>query len=436
LINGRLLRFLLPSAAGVCIFLLPVITPERQTIAFSLITDALRELLEPHLLGVLVGIIGVSALGAVIYRVSGADSKNPYLRAAFSASWGWVALRCLGFWVACAVAFDAGPALLRLPDTGVVVMHDIGISMFLIFLVGLTLLPLLTEYGLMEFVGGMFGDRFQRWFRLPGRAAIDMSASLVSASSVGLLVTIGQYERGYYSAREASLIACSFSIVSLPFCVLIADVADLGGVFFGWYVTVLTACIICALILARIPPFSRYPDDYVTQRRQDPAQPGQNTPLGAALARAVDGPGPGAYLSRVSIDLVEISANVIAPAMGLATLAAILVFHTPVFQWVAYPLQWVLQESGVAEAAIIAPGFFAGYLDQFMPALLARGLTSDFWRFVLGGLAVTQLVFLSEFGVLVLRSSLPVGLVDLSLVFAIRTLVTAPMLCAGAWVFT
>jgi nucleoside recognition membrane protein YjiH len=107
-----------------------------------------------------------------------------------------------------------------------------------------------------------------------------------------------------------------------------------------------------------------------------------------------------------------------------------------VFQWVAYPLQWVLQESGVAEAAIIAPGFFAGYLDQFMPALLARGLTSDFWRFVLGGLAVTQLVFLSEFGVLVLRSSLPVGLVDLSLVFAIRTLVTAPMLCAGAWVFS
>ena len=71
-----------------------------------------------------------------------------------------------------------------------------------------------------------------------------------------------------------------------------------------------------------------------------------------------------------------------------------------------------------------------------MPALLARGLTSDFWRFVLGGLAVTQLVFLSEFGVLVLRSSLPVGLADLSLVFGIRTLVTAPMLCAGAWVFS
>jgi nucleoside recognition membrane protein YjiH len=49
---------------------------------------------------------------------------------------------------------------------------------------------------------------------------------------------------------------------------------------------------------------------------------------------------------------------------------------------------------------------------------------------------VTQLVFLSEFGLLVLRFSLPVGLRDLTLVFVERTLITAPLLCIGAMLLT
>jgi len=134
--------------------------------------------------------------------------------------------------------------------------------------------------------------------------------------------------------------------------------------------------------------------------------------------------------------MAEILPGLIAPCMGMATLAAILVFHSPVFGWLAMPVQWLLQALSVAQADLIAVGFLAGYLDQFMPALLAQGVDSEFWRFVLGGLAVTQLVFLSEFGMLVLRSSLPVELRDLTLAFIERTLITAPLLCIGAMLLT
>jgi nucleoside recognition membrane protein YjiH len=138
----------------------------------------------------------------------------------------------------------------------------------------------------------------------------------------------------------------------------------------------------------------------------------------------------------VGLSIAEIVPGVIAPAMGMATAAAILVFYTPVFSWLAMPIEWLLVLFSVAQAELIAPGFIAGYLDQFMPALLARNITSEFWRFVLGGLAVTQLVFLSEFGMLVLRSSLPVGLKDLTVIFIQRTVITTPLLCLGAWVVT
>ena len=73
---------------------------------------------------------------------------------------------------------------------------------------------------------------------------------------------------------------------------------------------------------------------------------------------------------------------------------------------------------------------------MLMPALIAQSVDSPLWRFVLGGLAVTQLVFLSEFGVLILRSSLPVGLAALVHVFVLRTLITAPLLIAAGLLVT
>lgn len=414
---------------------MPVIDSERQTIVFSLLTDALRAMLSPVLLELLSALVAVSALGALICRLfapSGPD--NRYLRAAFHVSNGWLLLRISGLVVVCSVLFETGPELLRMPDTGVVVLTDIGISMMLIMLVGLVCLPLLTEYGLMEFVGALLGKRFQRWFRLPGRAAVDMTASLVSASAVGLLVTIGQYERGHYTAREASLIACSFSIVSIPFCVLIADIAGLDAVFFSWYVTVIISCLIAAAALSRLQPLRGYPDEVHTVSVDPPmTSPG---PFTAAQLKAADSPGVRDYIRLAGMSIAETVPGVVAPAMGMATMAAILIFHTPVFSWLAMPIEWVLSAFSVAEAELIAPGFLAGFLDQFMPALMAGNVSSEFWRFVLGGLAVTQLVFLSEFGLLVLRSSLPVGLKDLTIVFLERTVITTPLLCLGAWIVT
>jgi len=59
---------------------------------------------------------------------------------------------------------------------------------------------------------------------------------------------------------------------------------------------------------------------------------------------------------------------------------------------------------------IAAPALVAGFGDQFLPALIAVRSDDEFWRFVLAGLAVTQLVFMSEFGMIVLRSPLPISL--------------------------
>lgn len=124
------------------------------------------------------------------------------------------------------------------------------------------LMPLLTDYGLLEFVGTILRRFFQRVFGLPGRSTIDALASWVGSSSIAVIVTSRQYEGGYYTAREASVIATNFSVVSVPFMFLTAGgagIPELGGTLYGAMVLV---GVICALITPRLPPLSRMPDDY------------------------------------------------------------------------------------------------------------------------------------------------------------------------------
>jgi nucleoside recognition membrane protein YjiH len=86
------------------------------------------------------------------------------------------------------------------------------------------------------------------------------------------------------------------------------------------------------------------------------------------------------------------------------------------------------------EARAAAPGFLAGFLDQFMPALIAANIDSELTRFVLAGLSISQLIYMAEVGVLIIRSSLPLDFGQLLVIFALRTVIVLPVfLVSGAW---
>ena len=92
-------------------------------------------------------------------------------------------------------------------------------------------LPLLVEFGLMEMVGVLLSKAFDKLFRLPGRSAIDALASWMGSGPVGVLITLQQYERGYYTAREAATICTNFSVVSVSFALVVANAIGMGDYF-------------------------------------------------------------------------------------------------------------------------------------------------------------------------------------------------------------
>jgi nucleoside recognition membrane protein YjiH len=441
--NGAALTFVLPSLAGVAIFLTPLPGADGLTIGIGIITGWVRAAAGTQAVWWVAAVILLTALFTCLgsmWRV-GWITRRPLLASLFAVSPLWVGLRLVSLaFVACYV-FGVGPTLLQSEAVGGAVFDGIGTNMLAVYVAACILLPLLTDYGLMEFAGTLAAPLFQRLFRLPGQAAIDALTSIAGASGIGLLITIGQYERGAYTAREACVIATSFSIVSIPFSLVVATVAGVAEYFVPWYGTVLLACLAAALVLPRLPPLAGKPDQRFGGALNAPTAQGQDRVAGEsrlrlawrrALARASVAPGPRGFLLGGLRNLLFFAFAVVAATLALATLAALIVFHTSAFEWLGWPFVPLLTALGFDPADAAAAALFSGFLDQFMPALAAAEIDDARTSFVLAGLAVCQLVFLSEVGVIILRSTLPLGLVDLLLVFLLRTAVVLPVLVVGA----
>ena len=175
----------------------------------------------------------------------------------------WILIRVLGMVFGLMYFYQVGPGSFLSDAIGGAVFIDIGVNSVATYIVACYLLPLLTDYGFMEFAGTLARPFFRKVFQLPGRAAIDAATSIVAASSIGLLVTISQFNGGNYSARQSCVIATNFSIVSIPFCLVTANVAGIGDYFVPWYGFVITACLVAAMITPRLPPLSRKQDVYI-----------------------------------------------------------------------------------------------------------------------------------------------------------------------------
>lgn len=438
-------RFVIPSLLGVLIFLTPIRRDGNLTIGIDVVTGWVRYLLGGyglHLVVLLTVVTSVMTLLGSFVRPGWLERREP-LQKLFAVPLIWVALRLAGMAFALFYFFQFGPALLQSESVGKAVFVDIAVNVVTIYISACLLLPLLTDYGLMEFAGVLARPVFRKVFQLPGRAAIDAVASFVGASAIGLLVTIGQYDRGSYTSREAAVIATNFSIISIPFSLVVATVAGIKPLFIPWYGCIVIACLLAAFITPRLPPLSRKDETYrvvdsTVAEADDNHQDGNllAQSWAAALQRAAGAPGIKGFIAAGLGNLAFFLFSVVTAAMALATMAAVLVFHTPVFAWLGYPFVAILELAQLPDAAAAAAALFSGFLDQFMPALAAASIDSETTSFVLAGLAVCQLIYLSETGVIILRSSLPISLAELVVIFLLRTVIVLPVLIAGAHLLT
>ena len=434
-------KFIAASTFGAFFFFFPINDGGAWKIPLGFLTDAITARLRPALDEAAVALVIFSAVATLACKIAGKQRiESAEIDRLFNPDWLWVLLRVLGAATIAAIYWRFGPDWIHSEAVGGVVMNDLAVVLIVLFFVAGLVLPFLTDYGLMEFIGALASRSFRRVFTVPGRSAVDAAASWIGSGTVGVLITLKQYEQGYYSVREAAVIATNFSITSTAFCYVIAKLLNVEHLFIQYYGVVVAASLTCAVILPRLPPLSLKRDDYFGGA---PA-PGASEEFAAGLsagyrlaaASAAAAATRGRTMNDAAGNVLDIWFGLLPCVIFIATMALALASYTPLFDYLALPFRSLLELVGLPEARAAAPAMVIGFADMFLPAIVGQSIASEETRFFIAVVTVGQLIYMSEIGILILRSAIPVNFLDLVLIFLLRTLVVLPFAFAGARLVT
>jgi nucleoside recognition membrane protein YjiH len=428
------IRFLVPSSIGVGFFLVPFYYDGQITIGMAYIGDLLINNYKPQLSQAAGFFIACSLIASLLFAFNeGARRRFPALAEQLSLHPVWFTLRLFGFVCATAYLFDFGPEWLIGGNTSGTTLGNLIPITMTYFTIAAVFLPLLVDFGLMELVGVLLSKLFLRLFNLPGRSAIDAIASWMGSGPVGVFITSQQYERGFYSAREAAVICTNFSVVSVSFSLVVINTIGLGHLFLPFYFSVLGIGFIAALITPKLPPLRGIADVYIDNSRSsnatefDTSKTLWQNAIHEALKRAGSSPPAAELAKRVASNTTELWLGVVPVVMGVGTLALILAEYTPLFTYLGYPIAPLLALMQLEEAAQAAPLMLIGFTDMFLPALVGSTIESELTRFVVATVSVCQLIYMSEVGAIIVKSKIPLGFFDVAAVFLLRTLIALPL---------
>lgn len=440
-------QFILPSLLGIILFMFPLSINGSITIPIAILSKWFQNLLSPIMLEILFFVVTLSALGGLYTKLFKPKHilNNHFLEGLFNPSWLWLLLRVIAFIFISIILlveyqFIPNTVLTHMivsSDTGAMVLNDLLPVLFAIFLFAGLFLPLLLDFGLLEFIGTILVKVMKPVFDLPGRAAIDCIASWLGDGTIGVLLTSKQYEDGFYTEREAVVIGTNFSLVSITFSLVVINTVNLGAYFVPFYLTVCVASLVAAIIMPKLPPLSKKKDILIDGSKRNKNENNQ-TPNSVkhGFLLATNKASQQRFTKCVLIDgcknVLDMWVGVIPTVMAIGTIALILATYTPLFTILGLPFTPLLKLLGIPEAAAAAQTLIAGFADMLLPSVLAASIESDMTRFIVASVSVTQLIYLSEVGSLLLGSKIPVKLWELFVIFIERTLITLPIIALFA----
>lgn len=429
-------RFIIPSIIGIILFMVPFKYEGEFTIPVAMLSKLFSGALKGALPTIITMLITFTGIMTLIYKVGKPSfiEKSDELKGLFNVNSFWFVIRITGMVLVILTYFKMGPEWIWSGDTGGLLLEGLLTTLLAIFFFAAFLLPLLLNFGLLEFVGSILTPIMRPIFKLPGRSSIDCITSWLGDGTIGVLLTNNQYEEGYYSTREASVIATTFSAVSITFSLVVLDEVGLAHMFVPYYLAVTFAGIVAAIIVPRIPPLSRKKDDYLKEINRDDMEnvPEGYTPYTWGLNQAIETAKGNMDLKKFIKsglhNVLEMWVGVIPVIMAFGTIAAIIANFTPIFAWLGMPFIPILNLLKIPFATEASQTMIVGFADMFLPSVIGASIQSELTRFVIAGVSVTQLIYLSEVGAVILGSKIPISPLELFVIFIQRTLVTLPII--------
>jgi len=426
-------KFIACAVVGIVAFLIPICFNGNVNTVVGILTSLIETYLSGILDILLLALITLSAAGSLA-DVLGARLNKPLpekLHSLFAVSWIGLAAKIAALAFILMNFFQVGPDFIIGPDVGQNVIPMIKTVVALALSMSF-ILPFLTESGLMEFVGELTRSFVRPLFKVPSDASLDLIASWMGAANAAVILSAEKYKKGYYTKRETAIVMCNFSIVSIPFCMVVASTANVAEYFPIMYVLLCALGILLAFVIPRIYPLNSLKDEFYAGQRIEQTGYDQNMGLikRAFLRGSEEAEG---FTSKTVLNsgadvMMNMFFSLLPVAMVWSALGMIIVAYTPILDIISLPLGWLLNLMGVAEAASAAPATVEGFIDMFIPAVLASSLQSVQTRFIIATLSLIQIIYIAEVGAVILQSDLGIDFKKLFLVFLERTILALPVI--------
>ncbi|MBD1391178.1 YjiH family protein [Neiella sp. HB171785] len=436
--------FAIPSLIGIGLFMLPVPYQGGLTIPIAILAKWIQQFLGGNITSLIAAVVVLATLASVFTKALAPRwvTKDPFLNALLNVSPVWFVVRCFGAVFVLLAFFKVGPELIHSEVTGGLVLYELMPVLLAVFLLAGLLLPLLLNFGLLELFGTLLTKIMRPIFGLPGRSAIDCMASWLGDGSVGILLTSKQYEAKYYTQKEAAIIGTTFSAVSITFSLVVITQVKLEHLFAPFYLTVCLAGFVAAIVVPKLPPLRNKKDCFIDgSTRNDNAEqtPAEHSLWGWGMERALTKASQIQSFRQVFFEgvrnAIDMVFGILPVVMAIGTTALIIAEYTPIFDYLGMPFVPLLELMQIPEAQAASKTVMVGFADMFIPSILAASIDHELTRFVIAAMSVTQLIYMSEVGALLLGSQIPIKLWELFVVFLLRTLVTLPVICLMAHLF-
>lgn len=295
--------------------------------------------------------------------------------------------------------------------------------------VGAVFLSFLINYGLMEFIGVFMKPVMRPIWKTPGRSAVDAVASFVGSYSVGLLITNRVYKEGFYSVKEACIIATGFSTVSATFMVVVAKTLGLMDHWNVYFWSTLIITFIVTALTTRIYPLSKKPDtgyhgvDVVPEPIPEKGKL-FSTALNEGLTACCNAPGIGEGIVKNFQDGLNMALGIGPSLMSVGFIGLLLAEYTPVFEFIGYifvPFAMLMGFGG--EAVMMGKACAISLAEMFLPANIVVN-ASPMAQYVTAIVCVSEILFFSASIPCVMGTDIDISLKDILLIWVERIILS------------
>ena len=424
--GSNIAKFIILNLIGIFMFFITVEINDKSSIPVDHIVTFIRSI--PYF-DVVYGTI-IVAIGAVLPFIRKTWNKDK-VTMVFSFL-KLLAIPFLIIWLA-----KVGPARWFETDMLPFIWGKVVVPVTSLVPVGAVFLAFLINYGLMEFIGVFMRPVMRPIWKTPGRSAVDAVASFVGSYSVGLLITNRVYKEGFYSTKEACIIATGFSTVSATFMVIVAKTLGLMDYWNVYFWSTLIITFIVTAITTRIYPLSKKPDSGYQGMNTIPEpipEKGKllSTAMNEGLEACANAPGILEGIKKNFLDGLNMALGIGPSLMSIGFLGLLLAEYTPIFTIIGYifvPFAFLLGFG--SEAVLMGKACAISLAEMFLPAGIVTGdnPASLMAQYVVAIVCVAEVLFFSASIPCVLGTDIDISLKDIIIVWVERVILA--LLIAG-----